>query len=161
MGGAAWKRARRPLRVDVYTLEVSPEDGEKLALASSQGRLQLALRNATDTETVLTKGATVPETLASFREVSIKRRGTKLYGKRVEVIKGTDVSSETFYQYRRSMIHPGRSQATRYDKADGPIEIGENSATTDHGTRCAGQDHERDRLRSRDRVRRPSWTDQR
>ena len=52
--------------VDVYTLEVSPEDGEKLALSSSRGKLQFALRNATDLETVLTKGATIPKTLASL-----------------------------------------------------------------------------------------------
>ena len=53
--------------VDVYTLEVTPEEGEKLALAATQGRLQFALRNATDGETVLTTGATIPQTLASFR----------------------------------------------------------------------------------------------
>lgn len=52
--------------VDVYTLEVTPEDGEKLALASTKGRLQLALRNITDTETILTKGATIENTLASL-----------------------------------------------------------------------------------------------
>ena len=60
--------------VDVYTLEVTPEEGEKLALAATQGRLGFALRNATDTETVLTKGATIPRTLASFRPPRRKRR---------------------------------------------------------------------------------------
>ena len=55
-----------PAPVDVYTLAVSPEDGEKLALSSSRGKLQFALRNATDLETVLTKGATIPKTLASL-----------------------------------------------------------------------------------------------
>jgi pilus assembly protein CpaB len=60
--------------VDVYTLEVTPEEGEKLALASTQGRLQFALRNATDTETVLTSGATIPKTLDSFRPPTKKRR---------------------------------------------------------------------------------------
>jgi pilus assembly protein CpaB len=52
--------------VDVYTLEVTPHDGEMLALASTKGRLQLALRNITDTETILTKGATIEKTLASL-----------------------------------------------------------------------------------------------
>ena len=52
--------------VDVYTLEVTPEEGEKLALASTQGRLQFALRNVTDEKTVLTRGATIAETLRSL-----------------------------------------------------------------------------------------------
>ena len=52
--------------VDVYTLEVTPEEGERLALASNQGKLQFALRNPVDMETVLTRGATIPDTLASF-----------------------------------------------------------------------------------------------
>lgn len=55
-----------PAPVDVYTLEVSPENGEKLALSATRGKLQFALRNATDMETVLTKGATIPKTLASL-----------------------------------------------------------------------------------------------
>jgi pilus assembly protein CpaB len=72
-----------PSPVDVYTMEVTPEEGEKLTLAASKGKtpeegekltlaaskgkLQFALRNVTDTETVLTRGATVDKTLASFR----------------------------------------------------------------------------------------------
>jgi pilus assembly protein CpaB len=55
--------------VDVYTLEVSPEEGEKLALAATQGKLQFALRNITDDETVLTRGATIPDTLRSLTAV--------------------------------------------------------------------------------------------
>jgi pilus assembly protein CpaB len=60
--------------VDVYTLQVTPEEGEKLALAATQGRLGFALRNATDTETVLTRGATIPKTLASFYPPTKRRR---------------------------------------------------------------------------------------
>jgi pilus assembly protein CpaB len=53
-------------KVDVITLEVTPEEGEKLAHAATEGRLQLALRNSADTEDVLTKGATVPMLLTSY-----------------------------------------------------------------------------------------------
>jgi len=53
--------------VDVYTLEVTPEQAEKLALAATEGRIQFALRNVTDTEAVLTRGATIPETLGALR----------------------------------------------------------------------------------------------
>ena len=56
-----------PAPVDVYTLEVTPEQAETLALAATQGRIQFALRNVTDKEPVLTRGATIPQTLSSLR----------------------------------------------------------------------------------------------
>jgi pilus assembly protein CpaB len=56
-----------PMPVDVYTLEVSPEQSEKVALAASEGRLQFALRGVTDSEDLMTKGVTVPELLAYQR----------------------------------------------------------------------------------------------
>jgi pilus assembly protein CpaB len=56
-----------PAPVDVYTLEVTPEQAEKLALAATQGKIQFALRNVTDKEPVLTRGATIPQTLSSLR----------------------------------------------------------------------------------------------
>jgi pilus assembly protein CpaB len=52
--------------VDVYTLEVTPDQGERLTLAANEGRLQFALRGATDDEVVLTKGVTLPEVLKSL-----------------------------------------------------------------------------------------------
>jgi pilus assembly protein CpaB len=96
--------------VDVYTLEVTPEEAEKLSLAAAEGKLQFALRNATDMETVLTNGATIPQTLASYRPVP--KRSEPAAGKpvarkpvssdsfvsKVQVIKGNKVSQETFYQ---------------------------------------------------------------
>ena len=56
-----------PAPVDVYTLEVTPEQAETLALAATQGRIQFALRNVTDKEPILTRGATIPQTLSSLR----------------------------------------------------------------------------------------------
>ena len=56
----------QPAPVDVYTLEVTPEEGESLALASSKGTLQFALRNSKDKESVLTEGATVEKALTSL-----------------------------------------------------------------------------------------------
>jgi pilus assembly protein CpaB len=52
--------------VDVITLEVTPEEAEKLALATSEGKIQLALRGYTDTSDVLTRGATINSLLASY-----------------------------------------------------------------------------------------------
>ena len=49
--------------VGVYTLEVTPEQAEELLLVASKGRLQFALRNPKDTETILTKGSKIAKTL--------------------------------------------------------------------------------------------------
>ena len=98
------KNDGKPGPVDVYTLEVDPVQGEKLALAAAKGKLQFALRNATDMETVLTKGATISKTLASLRGVDPKAKTpTKVKEwvprKRsftVETIKGDKVSKQKF-----------------------------------------------------------------
>lgn len=85
----------KPHPVDVYTMEVTPQEGEKLALAASQGKLQFALRNVTDKETVLTKGETIRTALASFRPKEQTRSAKGRVINRsfsVEVIKGGKVS---------------------------------------------------------------------
>lgn len=64
----------KPSPVNVYTLEVTPEQGEKLVLASSQGKIHFALRSVLDRETVLTTGATHPEILASYRPIQPSKR---------------------------------------------------------------------------------------
>jgi pilus assembly protein CpaB len=102
-----------PAPVDVYTLEVTPEEAEKLALAASEGKLQLALRSVIDSDEVYTEGITIPELLASYSDTKpapapvIKRkpvvkRSTRI--KRwvprraisVEMIKGTEISKKKF-----------------------------------------------------------------
>ena len=101
-------RKGEPSPVDVYTLEVTPEEGEKLSLASNRGRLQFALRNIMDSESVLTEGATVTETLSSLRPVDVKpvvvkkKDGSskKVFIRKstftVEQIKGDRVSKKEF-----------------------------------------------------------------
>jgi pilus assembly protein CpaB len=59
-------KEEKPAPVDVITLEVTPEEAEKLALAGTEGKVQLALRGYTDTEEVLTKGTSIPILLASY-----------------------------------------------------------------------------------------------
>jgi pilus assembly protein CpaB len=88
--------------VDVYTLEVTPEEGEKLALAATEGKLQFALRNATDGETVYTKGASIPDALSSYSFSKPSAPSVKASGKApvaattVQVIKGTQSGSVSF-----------------------------------------------------------------
>ncbi len=94
--------------VDVYTLEVTPDEGEKLSLAATQGKLHFALRNAIDKETVLTAGATIPKTLSSYQsDVQLKPEPKKTEpgepkpkperaAFNVEIIKGDKVSGVKF-----------------------------------------------------------------
>lgn len=87
--------------VDVYTLEVTPEEGERLALASNEGKLHFALRNALDNEIVLTKGATVDGTLESYRSTSGKKsvaKGSYVRSSsyKVDTIRGTSRTKVNF-----------------------------------------------------------------
>ncbi len=52
-------KQEKPVEVDVITLEVTPEEAEVLALSSSEGKLQLSLRNFSDTKNIGTTGVTV------------------------------------------------------------------------------------------------------
>ena len=102
----------KPSPVDSYTLEVTPEEGERLTLAASSGKLQFALRSVLDSETVLTTGATFKEILASYRPIepservkpkkavrrvrSTKARGMYRKGFTLEVIKGLNRKTQNF-----------------------------------------------------------------
>jgi pilus assembly protein CpaB len=66
-------KQEKPSAVDVITLEVAPDEGEKLALASTEGKLQLALRNYSDTAEIATKGTTIPVLLASHRSAAAQQ----------------------------------------------------------------------------------------
>ncbi len=57
----------KPLMVTVITLLVSPEQAERLALASNEGRIQLALRGALDAAEVRTPGARLSSLIDGVR----------------------------------------------------------------------------------------------
>ncbi len=48
---------REPTAVKAVTLQVTPEEAEKLVLAANEGKLQLVMRNYSDQESTDTKGA--------------------------------------------------------------------------------------------------------
>jgi pilus assembly protein CpaB len=89
-----------PAPVDVYTLEVTVEEAEKLSLAASRGKLNFALRNITDAKPVLTKGTTISKVLASLSMKEPKKvKTTRKWQPRsnsvtVEVIKGNNLKKE-------------------------------------------------------------------
>lgn len=84
-------KSGKSTNVDVITLEVTPDESEKLAHATTQGKIQLAIRNFNDTDIVYTKGANNRTLLASYRtnpKKSLKSNPTYT----VEVIKGSETS---------------------------------------------------------------------
>ncbi len=99
-----------PSPVDVYTLEVTPEEAERLSLAGAEGKIQLALRSALDSESVVTKGVNVPQMLSflspsnppppRLEESKETPKPVRKWEPRpamsVEVIKGNEVSRKKF-----------------------------------------------------------------
>ena len=112
----------KPVIVPTVTMDVTPDDAEKLAIASTQGKLQLVLRRAGDTEVAKTGGATVTKVMAGVEKVkpsviyktapkkavAIQPEMTAVKPKekeavkpedeavKVEVLRGSQKSSETF-----------------------------------------------------------------
>lgn len=84
-----------PAPVDVYTLEVTPEESEKLSLAATKGKLQFALRNIMDEDKVRTYGATIGQTLRSLTPRTAKKpKNYRPTSTTVEVIKGSQISKQ-------------------------------------------------------------------
>jgi len=104
----------KPVAVDVITLELTPDEAEKLALATSEGKIQLALRNYNSTEEVTTRGATIStllsgqstqstQTTQTVKPAAKKAGPPKAVavakqdpGYQVEVIKGSEKTVRTF-----------------------------------------------------------------
>lgn len=61
----------KPVKVQVVTLEVQPEQSERLALASQYGTIQLTMRSRVDRETVTTEGVTPLALLADRIEKAV------------------------------------------------------------------------------------------
>ena len=65
------KNEKEVERVKTVTLQVTPEQTEKLALASSEGRLQLVMRNSIDQGDEVTSGATKKSLLSGERALPL------------------------------------------------------------------------------------------
>jgi len=105
----------KPVQVDVITLELTPDEAEKLALATTEGKIQLALRGYNSSEEVSTRGATIPTLLSGqstesgaavkgtvtpkrapksvVKAVTVAKQDT---GFQVEVLKGKENSVKIF-----------------------------------------------------------------
>jgi pilus assembly protein CpaB len=70
-----------PVEVKTVTLQVTPEQAEALALASTAGRLQLVMRNTVDENQINTKGI---DTVALFQGLIQSAPRTGLVGRAAE-----------------------------------------------------------------------------
>jgi len=100
----------KPQQVNVVTLLLSPEDSQKLQLASNQGGLQFVLRNGTDTKTVDIHPTRVDQLIAGAKPPEAplpKKTGRRVApppGKPIyvlEVIQGTQHTVHKFGEGNR------------------------------------------------------------
>jgi len=105
-------KEEKPVTVNTVTLAVTPEEAEKLALASNDGKIQLVMRGFADSEKVMTSVIDKAKLLASYRTApassSSRSRGSGRVVRRsaptvpaprkhtVEVFKGSKRSEASF-----------------------------------------------------------------
>jgi pilus assembly protein CpaB len=65
IGQIVEQKEGKPVVVPTVTVDITPEDAEKLAIASTQGRLQLVLRRLGDKEVAKTVGSTLTKVIGS------------------------------------------------------------------------------------------------
>jgi pilus assembly protein CpaB len=66
-GQVVEQKDNKPVTVNTVTIAVTPEDAEKLALASNDGKIQLVLRNFSDNQKVETPGSDKWRLIGSLR----------------------------------------------------------------------------------------------
>jgi pilus assembly protein CpaB len=69
----------KPIVVPTVTMDVTPDQAEKLAIASSHGRLQLVLRRFGDKEEIKTVGATITKVISGVSVAERPRKGRKAH----------------------------------------------------------------------------------
>lgn len=95
--GQIWEQKgdNKPMVVNTVTLELTPEEGEVLNLASNQGKIRLALRNRNNKTVAQTSGVTTSILIngaAAKKAEKVAVQSPVREDKRVEVIKGLDRS---------------------------------------------------------------------
>ncbi len=114
----------KPVVAKAVTLEVSPEDGQKLTLAGAIGNLSLALRNFSNPDAVrsrsLSVGDLVPTPVKNAPPVVVPMKGPAPHPT-VEILRGTNGTS---YDVRKDgTVVPG--DAAKPPKKVSPAQIAE------------------------------------
>jgi pilus assembly protein CpaB len=85
----------KPVVVPTVTLDLTPDDSEKLVLAAAQGQLQMLLRNISDTAKVEAKGATIRKVLGEV-ERTAPRAAVRTVARKVVQRKAAHVPAPTY-----------------------------------------------------------------
>jgi pilus assembly protein CpaB len=85
-----------PVTVAVITLLVNPDEAQKLTLAATKGRIQLALRNTLDLEEVETTAIRAGNLIQQAERPVVKKTGRRRVRPQVEVYNGAKRSVTTF-----------------------------------------------------------------
>ena len=109
IGQIVEQKEGKPVVVPTVTVDVTPEDTEKLAVASTQGKLQLVLRRLGDKEVAKTTGATVTKVIGSSMGGPVKIASS---GKRV-----TKAPAAPAEQFSTIEIYRGSTKTTEKFKA--------------------------------------------
>jgi len=92
----------KPQQVDVVTLLLTPEDSQKIQLATTQGVIQFILRNGTDSKTAELQPARLDQLVLMPKAAVVGKNGNKIAIKAkptyttLEVIQGTKSSVAKF-----------------------------------------------------------------
>jgi len=91
----------KPQQVDVVTLLLTPEDSQKLQLASTQGAIQFVLRNGTDKQTAELHAARLDQLVPMPKPPTVVVKGKRVPVKAqptytLEVIQGTKATVHKF-----------------------------------------------------------------
>ncbi len=107
-GQVTEQKGGQPVVVPTVTLDLTPEDSEKLIVGTKKGSLQLLLRNIVDTTSISTHGATITNVLGRDQRIASEKKAVPKRGYHpgipvniaskytVEVIKGSNKSTREF-----------------------------------------------------------------
>jgi pilus assembly protein CpaB len=105
----------KPQTVNVVTLLLSPEDSEKLLLASNQATIQFVLRSGADKEKPLTKPVTLDQLLAGARKPPEPEQAKRLRRARVSVAKAQPPKPPDFYTVE--VIHGDKRSVEKFEES--------------------------------------------
>ncbi len=104
----------KPQQVDVVTLLLTPEDSQKLQLASTQGAIQFVLRNGTDKKTVDLHPARLDQLVAMAKPpapaVKIGRRIPVAAARPTYVLEVIQGTQKTVHKFDESKNETGKQQ---------------------------------------------------
>ncbi len=140
-----------PEIVKVVTLLVTPQESERLALASHSGTLRLAMRNYNDNKIVLTSGSDVPQMLRAYslapdvpvmavqpepRHVVVAHRPRPVEieilrnGKSSESVSFVNEAAANFDGSGKTAAHSHKAAAQADEDADADADTADDASTT-------------------------------